>query len=227
MKTPVKRIREVALYRAIVILPAILAGIAGCATTATHQAAEVHVRTIWESREQYVAIEKQGTTTVNAHPVDVSAERLRDALESIEVRLPGSDKAVSLFDGPGLKILSEKIHEGLASAGPGEDVTFAVIGQYPALLGLLHERKVTVGRVFCQDGQLNIIFGDVLRDVKEGEDRRLYPFRTASRTVVAAGNRALSGKPGGENFTTKRVDWLTFPPCGPSSSGHRTIGSDP
>ena len=204
------------LYRSMVILLPLLAGIAGCATTRTNQAEDVQVRTIWKAREQYVAIEKQDLTggaavAANAHPADISVDRLRDALESIEVSLPGKDKALSLLNGPEVGILSENIRNGLASAGPDEDVTFAVIGQYPTLLGLFHERRVTVGRVFCRDGRLNIIFGDVLRDVNENEDRRLYPFLAASRSVAAAGNWALKRNPGGEEFTLKRSDWLTFP----------------
>ena len=201
---------------------ALMVTVAGCAAMRTGQGGDTIAKTLWQSRDQYVAIEKQDrsagvTATANAHPADISVDRLRSALASMEVRLPGKDKKVPLFYDPELKILSENIRAGLASAGPDEDVTFAVIGHYPALLGVLQERKVTTGRVFCRDGQLNIIFGDVLRDVREDEDRRLYPFLPGSRGAAAPGKWALTAKQEGEPFTTTRPDWVTFPLAGPSA----------
>jgi hypothetical protein len=223
MEIPVKRIRERTFPWPIVMMLVIFGGTTGCTTLKTNQSEDGRVRNIWEAREQYVAIERQDhpagvTVSANAHPADLSVERLRSALESIEVQIPGKDKNVSLFNDPELKVLSEKIREGFFSAGPNKDVTFAVIGHYPALLGLMQERKVTTGRVFCLDGQLNIIFGDVLRDVKESEDRRLYPFRAGSRAVAASGKWSMTKKPDGENFTVKRTDWLTFPLASPAAT---------
>ena len=137
-------------------------------------------------------------------------------LESIEIRFPGETKAVQLFNDDELKILSENIPAALASAGADEDVTFAIIGHYVALMGFLKERMVTTGRVFCRDGQLNIIFGEVHRSVKENEDRRLLPFLPGSRGVAARQELTLAAKPGMENFTMKRPDWVIFPIAGPA-----------
>lgn len=200
----------------MVLLVAILGGVAGCASTGTGQAGEVHVSTVWKARDQYVAIEKQDrqkgvAPTANAHPADLSVERLRSALESIEAHPTGKDQTVALFKNPELEILGEKIREGLASAAPDEDVTFAVIGHYPALLGLMQERKVTTGRVFCLDGKLNIIFGDILRDARDNEDRRLFPLLPGSRTSSVPGEWMLVAKPDGERFILNRPDWATFP----------------
>ena len=230
MGISVRPMRARTLYRSMVILLPLLAGIAGCATTRTNQAEDVRVRTLWKVREQYVAIEKQDVKgsaagAANAHPADISVGRLRDALESIEVSFTGNEKPLSLLNGPEVEILSENISSGLASAGPDEDVTFAVIGHYPALLGLFQERRVTVGRVFCRNGELNIIFGEVHRYVKEDEDRRLYPFLSASRAVAATGNWALKRNPGGEEFTVKRADWLSFPVAPSPMIRHDTAGS--
>jgi hypothetical protein len=203
----------------IAMLLAMLGGVAGCATTGTGRG-DVRVRTIWEAGDQYVAIQKQdrqagGAVTANAHPADVSADRLRSMLESVEVRLPGEGKGVRLFNDDELPTLTEHFHEGLASAGPDEDVTFAVIGHYPVLMGVLKERMVTTGRLYCQDGRLNIIFGDVHRYMKENEDRRLHPLLPGSRSSAASGEWTLATKPGGEPFTVKRPDWIEFPLAGP------------
>lgn len=209
---------------------------AGCATTGPGEARE---KTIWQLRDQHVKIERQDRPTgvavpANAHPADISVDRLRSMLESIEVRLPDKNKAVRLFNDDELNILGENIHTALASAGSGEDVTFAIIGHYPVLMGVLKQRMVTTGRVFCLDGQINIIFGDVLRYVRENEDRRLYPLLQGSRAAATPREWTLAAKPGGEAFTAKRPDWITYPiagivvpaavPAAPPGSG--SIGTD-
>lgn len=214
MEISVKGLRTRTAWWFMVALLVTGGGIGGCATL-TSQGRDATVKSIWQAQDQFVAIEKQDrqpgvTVPANAHPADISVDRISSALASIDVRLPGKDKAVSLFNDPELRILSENIHTGLAAAGPDEDVSFAVIGHYPVLLGVLQERRVTTGRVFCRDGRLNIIFGEVLRDVKDSEDRRLYPFIPGSRATAAPLTVVLMEKPGGEPFVVQRQDWLTF-----------------
>jgi len=204
------------VFRALLLVAAF--GIAGCATM---RPGEARVKTIWQYSDQYVRIEKQDphaglVVPANIHPADISVDRLRSILESVEVRYPGESKAVQLFNDDELKILSENIHTGLASAGPDEDVTFAIIGHYVALMGFLKERMVTTGRVFCLDGHLNIIFGEVHRSVKENEDRRLHPFLPGSRATGSRQEWGVAAKPGMEDFTVKRPDWLLFPIAGPT-----------
>jgi hypothetical protein len=208
---------------AIAMLLVIIGGTGGCAALKTGQSEDGRVRKIWQAREQYVAIEQQDhpaevAVAANAHPVDLSVERLRSAFAAIEVHLSGKDTFVSLFNEPELEILSKKIKEGLIQARPEEDVTFAVIGQHSALMGLMKERSITGGRVFCLDGRLNIIFGDLLRDVKENEDRRLFPFIAGSRVTTVGGTWTLASKPGGEPFTLKRQDWVQFPLASPPAA---------
>lgn len=217
MRESGKRNGRRALWWFMAMLMVAVGGMAGCATTSAGLAGG-GARTLWQSREQFVKIEKQdktaqGMAPANAHPADVPVERLRDVLASIEVRFDGKDKAVPLFYDEELDILSDKLHAGLAAAGSDEDVTFAIIGHYPVLLGL-KERMVTTGRVFCRDGRLNIIFGDVHRSVKENEDRRLYPFLPGSRTVAHQGEWALTARSGGESFAMERPDWVTYPIVG-------------
>lgn len=218
MEETVYRIRAWRMRLFIVALLAAACVIAGCATTGT---VEARGKTIWQHGDQYVKIEKQDypagdKVTANTHPADIPADRLRTMLESIEVRFTGKGKNVQLLDDDEITILSENIHTGFASARSDEDVTFAVIGHYVALMGFLKERMVTTGRVFCRDGQLNIIFGEVHRSVKENEDRRLYPFLPGSRGAAASREWTLAAKPGMEDFTMKRPDWVIFPVAGPA-----------
>ena len=203
----------------VALFAALPAGPVGCATTAGH--GDGPVRTVWQGREQFVAIEKQdphpGVAVANGHPVDIPVERLLDVLAAIDVRYPERGGEVPLFRGQELQVLGEAVHRGLASAGPDEDVTFAIIGQHAFLGGFLKERKVTAGRVFCRGGRLNIIFGDVLRDVKENEDRRLHPLRMGARSAAAPQDWLLAAKPGSAGFSMERPDWITFPVASPAA----------
>ncbi|HEX9077978.1 MAG TPA: SHOCT domain-containing protein [Desulfuromonadaceae bacterium] len=202
----------------MVLLVTALSGLAGCATTMFDHGRGI--RTVWQGRDQFVAIERQGplpggTPVVNTHPVEVPVDRIRSAFATITVRLPDRDDAVPLFHDPELQILGENIHRGLAAAGPDEDVTFAVIGQHALLAGFLKERTVTTGRVFCRDGRLTIIFGEVLRDVKENEDPRLHPLQMGSRSKTSPHDWVLAAKSGSAGFTLVRPDWITFPLTAP------------
>lgn len=223
MKTYDRSFRNQAIVWFMVILIGTMGALAGCATLPTEKTGDITVKTIWQARDQYVSIVKQEhpagvVTPPNAHPADIAVDRLRSALESIDARIPEKDAPIRVFNDPELKILSENIREGLASAGPDEDVTFAVIGHYTALLGLLKERKVTAGRVFCRDGQINIIFGDILRDVKENEDRRLWPFVPGSRGAESSHSWTLIPSQDGETFARVRNDWITFPLTAPPAN---------
>jgi hypothetical protein len=216
------RLKGRGTWQCVVLLLLMAGGFAGCAGMKSDQAGETAVRTVWKSRDQYVAVARQdrpavGTAPANAHPAEVSSDRLRIALASIEVLFPGEDEPTRLFNDPELRTLSEHVRTGLASAAPDEDVTFAVIGNHPALLGMVKVPKVTTGRVFCRDGELNIIFGDFLRVVNDGEDRRLYPFLPGSRNAAPRPKWALKTKPGGEAWSMKRADWLAIPLAGPAT----------
>jgi hypothetical protein len=202
-------------------------GITGCSYISPYipfvgkkKSQERFVKNIWTTGEQFVAIEKQDrqqgvSVNPNQHITEISVERVRTMLESMEIRPSGKDKNQSLFNEDEIKILSEYIPVGLALAGPDEDVTFAVIGNYVELMGMLKKRAVTTGRVFYQNGRINIIFGDIHRELKETmgvkEDRRLFPFLPGSRAgSVGIQDGTILPKPGGEIFAKNRQDWVAF-----------------
>ena len=209
-------------------------GVAGCSyipfihSDKGEQKEEKVVRTLWKGGEQYVAIEKQDrqqgvAVKANEHVTEISVDRLRAAFESMDFRLPGRDKSIALFNEDELRILSEYIAEGLALAGPDEDVTFVIIGNYVEALGILKKRMVTGGRVFFQDGQINIIFGDIHRVFTETmgrpEDRRIKPLMVGSRSgTVGEHEGTLLPKQGGEIFAKMREDWVMFPIRAPETS---------
>lgn len=172
-------------------------------------------RLLWQSRDQFVALERQdiasgGPAHVNDHPAELALDRLSAILSSIDLRPTDGGKPEPLFTAPAVQALAPHLQQALHQASPGEDVTFAVIGLHSTLFGLAKSPKVTTGRVFYKDGRLNIIFGLVRQDVRDREDRRLFPFTPGSRHQAPEGEWTLLPHPGQNGFTLPRKDWVTF-----------------
>jgi hypothetical protein len=173
------------------------------------------VRRLWQSRDQFVALERQdsslgGAAILNDHPVEISPDRLTAILASIEFRSADSDKPEQLISSQSLEVLVPHMVQGFHQAAPGEDVTFAVIGLHKALYGFAKSPRVTTGRAFYKEGQLNIIFGLVQKDVNEREDRRLSPFTPGNRSKPTEGEWTLLPQPGQNGYNQVRKDWVTF-----------------
>lgn len=188
--------------------------LAGCASVAIGTAEAGSGRTVWKSREQFVDVvprEPEGSgSAVNEHPASVSPLELRRLLSSVALSREGDE--TSLFSETELKVLESAGVKGLRQAGPDEDVTFAVFGYHTALQGFLKETRVTTGRMFYQDGKLNLILGIAQREVMDNEDRRLNPFVPGSRLKQADLAGRITAAAGGVPFTMKRPDWLVFSP---------------
>ncbi len=190
-------------------------------------------RTIWHSREQNVRIESQdsargGMVTQNDHPIMLEPGQIRSALASLEVRLTQADKPVPVFTSPELDVLGKQLSEGLVQAGPGEDVTFVVVGQRRAVYGLAKQRKVTSGRVFYKEGKLNIIFGSLVDDLKDNADPRIDIKGPGLRTRPVSHAWELEDEPdmqfyaGGDMI---RRDWVVLDLA--SMAAHEAMGTKP
>lgn len=196
--------------------------LAGCGTMKPAGDDAGAVRTIWKAREQFVTVvsrERGGgiPDVANDHPVTVTPAGIRKALASVRVLAKGEETPAPLFTETELKVLEDAVSAGLRQAGPDDDLTFAVIGYHPTLFGLAKEPKVTAGRIFSQEGRLNLILGVVHRDVGESEDRRLSPLVPGSRLKPSAIAGRIMPTPGGVQFSMKREDWLVFSPAGASA----------
>ncbi|HZV82696.1 MAG TPA: SHOCT domain-containing protein [Geobacteraceae bacterium] len=169
---------------------------------------------LWQSREQFLALESQdkgetGPPAPNDHPAVITEEQLTTLLAQLTLRAADGSAPEPLFTRKSLETLAPKIVLGLRQAQPSEDLTFAVIGLHEALYGLAKVPRVTTGRLFVKNGRLNLIVGLAQRDVNEREDRRLAPFTPGSRKAAAAGDWLLQvpTKPTGYNMA--RRDWVT------------------
>uniref|UniRef100_A0A831U2X6 SHOCT domain-containing protein n=1 Tax=Geobacter metallireducens TaxID=28232 RepID=A0A831U2X6_GEOME len=200
--------------RLLVAAVMVVVCLAGCASVSIGIAEAGSGRTIWKSREQFVDVvprERQGGGSAgNEHPASVSPLELRRLLSSVALSREGEE--APLFSEAELKVLESSGVNGLRQAGPDEDVTFTVFGYHTALQGFLKETKVTTGRMFFQEGKLNLILGIVQRDVLDNEDRRLNPFVPGSRLKESDLSGRITVAAGGVPFTMKRADWLVFAP---------------
>jgi hypothetical protein len=173
------------------------------------------VRYLWQSRDQFVALEQQDSTATgpaqpNEHPLDLTLDRVTAILESIEMRADDGGKPEALLTRPAVQALAPQLRRALQQASPTEDVTFAIIGLHDALYGLAKSPKVTTGRVFYKAGKLNIIVGLVQQEVRDRDDRRLFPFTPGIRKKPLEGEWTLLPQHGQNGYTQIRKDWVAF-----------------
>jgi hypothetical protein len=179
---------------------------------------------LWSANDQWVKIEPQDdpAASPNDHPAQLANEAISSALAALQIRVADGDTAAaetrrSVFTPEELRNLAPRIASGLAKAGPRQDVTFSTIGSHPrAAGGLVKDPGVNAGRVFYDDGKLNVIFGELQSGYRK---RNLYGQRTedftprqqGSRTKAAEHEWALAARPGVElhsNAGGVRNDWV-------------------
>ena len=140
---------------------------------------------IWKHRDQFVRIESQDRATTpppaNDHPASLSAEQIRNMLGSLDVQFEKQEKPVPVFTFKELELLGEAISSGLTQAGPREDVTFAITGIHRDFISFSKDRSVSTYRAFVENGQFNLIIGDLHEEYIEATERRLYPLVPGSR----------------------------------------------
>ena len=171
---------------------------------------------VYRQHLSFVRVERiEAGASANGHPFGVSTEALAQPLRSVQVEGSISPNAVPMFTRAEVEETAPHLAAALAKAGPGEDVTFAVVGQH-GLLGSLSSRSITTGRVFVRDGQLNVIFGLVQDLYEHGELRGAEAQPpTGSRTYRPGKLWKLA--PGSGRLADKRSDWVMFDAPAPAA----------
>jgi hypothetical protein len=166
-------------------------GLSGCGNPLKKDEPDIAVegKTVFEAGLQYVKIVDRDMAGVsNEHPFSISSDNMRTVLESIYVteKVLFKERQSPLFSPYELQILSSALSSGLARAESNEDVTFVTIGAHQGALA--KEKQTNSGRVFVNDGKLNIIFGKVREEYREKDaytgqdiDRRVNPLKPGSR----------------------------------------------
>lgn len=204
-------------------------GLAGCSNplkrSSKPASAAVVNGVLWEASDyQYVKVVKSDIANpANSHPAGVSQADMRTILSSLYVSERIVLKRVEnpLFSIGEQQVLSEALSRGLGFAKAGEDVNFVTIGSHPSSLG--SSRKTNSGRVFIQNGKLNMIFGIVHETYTKKDkatqqeiDRRTNPLLPGFRTAVSSKMNGKIALDTGLNFHIdprtgkERNDWLVI-----------------
>ncbi len=158
----------------------------------------------------------------NDHPVNLAADRIRPALEAIHLIKDG-DEPKRLFTEAEARFLAKALQEGLAVAGPGEDISFLTTGRHSGIL--VFPRVGTSGRVFHADGRLNIIVAEAHVDFI-GQYRGaqiLHDFTFGSRGQASPVVLSIDAQSG--QAVEPRRDWLVLA-TSPGTAASSVAGGD-
>lgn len=186
-------------------------------------------RPLWEAGNEYVrVIPREEGAPPNQHPVTLSVAELATALGSLQYnRDPGLLEragSVPLFVPSQVSNLANVLARGLPTLTADEEIAFALIGLHQGTFA--RERMAIAGRVFYVEDRLNIVLGDVHKEMRvaankrvmtTGEmsddiDLRMDPFRIGRRAKERELKHRITGPKGVEFATTgrgkPRGDWL-------------------
>lgn len=161
---------------------------------------------LWEERNDYVQLEK--VSAANQHPVTFSAEQLTTLLGHFYMRKGNKEPAAYFSQDEIGRITPELVHL-FAKAKPGEDIDFGTSfrpGNF-----ILAPRELNAGRLFVENGQLNLLIGmcagaqDIGYVQTFGKLREL-DHGSRSKPVDKLGCELLAGNDAEQ--VNNRTDWL-------------------
>jgi len=170
---------------------------------------------IWDGgKNDWVRLEPKDdpSAPANQHPAQLPGVAITSALASIA--FTEDDESEAIFTPAETQQLGDRLSQALARATPDQDVTFRSTGTRSIGGKILKGIAISSGRVFQEDGKLNLIFGDVHAKAKtktiygQWEEDFSEP-RPASRAKVAKHDWALVA-PAGAQLQGTRNDWLVF-----------------
>jgi hypothetical protein len=180
---------------------------------------------LWSANDQWVKIVPQDdpAASPNEHPAHLATETINNALAALQVRIVDEDSGTetqrAVFTREELKNLAPRVASGLAQAGPRQDVVFSTTGSHALTSGgTIKAVGVNAGRVFYDDGKLNVIFGELQSSYRK---KNLYgqitedftPRRQGSRDKAAEQKLSLAQRPGVEFHSVDgavRDDWIAI-----------------
>jgi hypothetical protein len=195
--------------------------VAGCGITVpprAHRELEpplevVGQKTVWEDADRgwvrLVAAEAGGD---HDHPVRVDTQWLRQGFYDIKLEIQEVNEGHRwrrLFRVEQLDAIVPSLVNGLAQAGPDQAVAFATAGR-PEGFSFFPSMRLTTGRVFVTDGELNILFGAMAEPVPRGKVRS-YIAKATPGTRDRGLSRSNEVWTRGWEARTKRDDWVVLP----------------
>ena len=128
------------------------------------------VKTFWSeapimpgAAKYFVRTEKieKKTKSLNKHPIKINENVLRVMFKQLSYKYDRDEPEIPLFSKKELILLSENVSKALMEAQPNEDVTFVVKGPHKSARWIMSEERLSAGRIFISNNQLNLILGAV------------------------------------------------------------------
>lgn len=194
---------------------------------------DIHI--LWLSDLDYVQLIPQDGVAApnNEHPASIgpleiesmfAALRVKKMVSSLNLLTSTDYQVVPVFNRDELAKVSNLISDALHSAGPKQDVAFSVSSSRKAWFA--KKTLSTTGRVFVQNGRLNVIFREMheaYENIYKAStyptggyisdfDKRRNPLLPGSRTQSTPHKWALNPGPGVivDPVLKKRSDWVSL-----------------
>jgi hypothetical protein len=161
---------------------------------------------LWGESNDYVQLE--AANTANQHPVTFSAEQLNALLGHFYKRV-GDKEPLPYFSQDEISRIAPDLVRLFAKAKPGEDVDFGT--SFRASGFFLVPRTLNAGRLFVENGQLNLLIGMCAAEQDVGYQQAFGKYRElnhGSRNKAAdkLGCELLAGND--TERVDNRTDWL-------------------
>jgi len=190
------------------------------------------VTTLWQlapimpgAAKYFIRTEKieKKTKSLNNHPIKIPEEILRKMFKQLSYKYDRDKPEIPLFSNKELILLSEYVPKALMVAKPNEDVTFVIKGPHSSERWAFKEARLTAGRLFVANNQLNLIIGSVQVDLQPTLDEQYQGnvWETA-KLVYDIGHRRKEAKYEGliivynqnqkgiYRKSNERKDWFVF-----------------
>lgn len=160
----------------------------------------------WGEGKDYVRLES--VSTVNQHPVNFNAEQLTRLLGQFYKRV-GNKEPVPYFSQDEIGRIAPELIRVFAKSKPNEDIDFGTSFNDSGLF--LIPRKLNAGRLFIENGQLNLIIGmcaaeqDITYQQLYGKYREL-DHGSRTKPVDKLGCELLAGN--NMERVDNRADWV-------------------
>jgi len=177
---------------------------AALAITTTVSATETNQ--LWSERNDYVQLDTVSAT--NQHPVTLSAEQLTTMLDQIYKREKNREPA-RYFSRDEINRISPQLVRLFAKAKPDQDIEFGTSFRQDEIS--LVPRMLNAGRMFIENGQLNLLIGMCAKTQDIGYQTTFGNFRkldhgSRSKTTENIGCELLAGN--NSELVNNRTDWL-------------------
>ena len=133
------------------------------------------VKTFWQeapimpgAAKYFIRTEKieKKTKSLNNHPIKIPEEILRKMFKQLSYKYDRDKPEIPLFSNKELILLSEYVPIALMSAKPNEDITFVIKGPHSSVRWSFKEDRLTAGRLFVANNQLNLILGSIQENLQ-------------------------------------------------------------